>query len=350
MITVSDLHHFFFANELITWYQQVKRDLPWRKTKDPYAIWLSEVILQQTRVAQGLPYYQNFLEAFPTVQDLAEASQEEVLRLWQGLGYYSRARNLHKTAQAIAQDYHGQFPTSYRELIQLPGIGPYTAAAIASFAFREAVPVVDGNVFRVLARIFGEFTDIQSSKARTIFTDLAQQVIPLDRPDEFNQAIMEFGALYCTPQTPACLTCLAKDICYAHEHLAQGVLPVKKKKSPVKNRYLQYWVWEWEDRYAMQPRTQKDIWQGLWEFPCQEQTETRTEPQLPSGFTPPQHVQLLHEQIHLLSHQKLHLQFWEARSTDCPSPDAQWFTASEIEALPKPIALAQVWDRKKKSI
>lgn len=350
MITVSDLHHFFFANELITWYQQVKRDLPWRKTKDPYAIWLSEVILQQTRVAQGLPYYQNFLEAFPTVQHLAEARQEEVLRLWQGLGYYSRARNLHKTAQAIAQQYNGQFPTTYPELLQLPGIGPYTAAAIASFAFKEAVPVVDGNVFRVLARIFGEFTDIQSTKARTIFTSIAQQVIPQDHPDEFNQAIMEFGALFCTPQAPNCPSCLAKEFCYAYQHQAQGQLPVKKKKSEVKPRYFHYWLWEWNGQFTWQARTQKDIWQALWEMPGVEMEKPMAEPQLPGGFDQPDHLSYLHHQVHLLSHQKLHLMFWEARSEKCPNPQAQWFSPEEIDALPKPIVLAQIWERKKSTI
>lgn len=343
---MTDLHHFFFANDLILWYQTIKRDLPWRTTRDPYAIWLSEIILQQTRVAQGLPYYERFLSAFPTVCDLADASEEEVLRLWQGLGYYSRARNLHKTAQVIAQTLNGKFPTSYQELHQLPGVGPYTAAAIASFAFREAVPVVDGNVFRVLARIFGEYTDIQSSRARAVFTQLANAVLPVDRPDEFNQAIMEFGALHCTPKSPQCATCPAQNVCYAYQHQAQNELPVKAKKAAVRHRYFQYWIWQCGDKFALQARTDKDIWQHLWEFPKVETQELVHDPQLPEGFSQPDQLSLYHEQTHLLSHQKLHLLFWVAQSKTVPSNAVSWLSADEIENLPKPIVLAQVWERK----
>src|SRR5690606_26841183 len=196
-----------FSKLLIDWYLQNRRELPWRETTDPYRIWSSEIILQQTRVAQGLPYYFSFVQAFPTVVDLASADEQQVLKLWQGLGYYSRARNLHATAREIARK-NGQFPSTYKELLKLKGIGSYTAAAIASFAFGEAVPAVDGNVFRVLSRIFGVDTDIASSAAKTVFMELAASLMPKDDPAIFNQALMEFGALQCVPKNPDCVRCV----------------------------------------------------------------------------------------------------------------------------------------------
>jgi len=191
-----------FSKSLIQWYLQNKRDLPWRNTIDPYFIWLSEIMLQQTRVAQGLPYFLRFTEAFPTVFDLAKADEEQVLKLWQGLGYYSRARNLHKTAQQVAFEFNGKFPANYAELLKLKGIGEYTAAAIASFAYNESVPVVDGNVYRVLSRYFEVETDIASSGAKKEFTQLAAELLPAGEANLFNQAIMEFGALQCVPKNP----------------------------------------------------------------------------------------------------------------------------------------------------
>jgi A/G-specific adenine glycosylase len=191
----------------LAWYPRHRRDLPWRQTRDPYAIWLSEVILQQTRVAQGLPYYETFLAAYPSVQDMAAAPEQEILRYWQGLGYYSRARNMHHTAQQVVQEYGGQFPATYAGLLKLRGVGPYTAAAIASFAFDEPVAVLDGNVFRVLARIFGLHSDIAAPASRKEFQALADRHIPAAAPADFNQAIMEFGAIQCTPVKPDCLFC-----------------------------------------------------------------------------------------------------------------------------------------------
>ncbi|WP_161622743.1 A/G-specific adenine glycosylase [Cesiribacter andamanensis] len=208
--------------KLLDWYQRNQRDLPWRQTRDPYRIWLSEVILQQTRVQQGLPYYQRFVEKFPTVEALAAATQQEVLRLWQGLGYYSRARNLHACAQQVVAQWGGAFPQTYHLLLSLPGIGRYTAAAIASFAFKEAVPVVDGNVYRVLARLYADPTDIAKPQAFAHFFALAQQLIDPRQPDVFNQALMEFGALHCTPQKPLCLYCPLKEHCQAYALGAAG--------------------------------------------------------------------------------------------------------------------------------
>ena len=257
-----------FTNLLLHWYLQNKRDLPWRKTSDAYPIWLSEIMLQQTRVAQGLPYFLSFIEHFPTVFDLAEADEEQVLKLWQGLGYYSRARNLHKTAQIIASDYNGNFPNKYSDLLKLKGIGDYTAAAIASFAFNEMVPVVDGNVFRVLSRYFDVETDISSATAKKEFATLAKELMPNDNPALFNQAIMEFGALQCVPKNPNCEICVFSSSCAALQKNKVNQLPIKTKKTKVRNRYFHYLIFQDNDNTTIiNKRTEKGIWQNLYEFP-----------------------------------------------------------------------------------
>jgi A/G-specific adenine glycosylase len=255
-----------FSGLLINWYEQHKRSLPWRETNDPYKIWLSEIILQQTRVNQGLPYFLKFIERYPTVFDLAAAKEQEVLRLWQGLGYYSRARNLHKCSTMIVESFKGKFPEKYEELIMLPGIGTYTAAAIASFAFKEAVPVVDGNVFRVLARHFGIDKDISISSTKDFFIAKARECISLKQPDIFNQAIMEFGALHCTPQNPNCVDCVLKKSCIAFRDGSQDLYPVKTKKTAVRKRYFYYFVLEMKGKFLLRERGPKDIWQGLFDF------------------------------------------------------------------------------------
>lgn len=257
-----------FSNSLLQWYLQNSRDLPWRKTTDPYPIWLSEIMLQQTRVAQGLPYFLSFMEAFPGVADLARADEEKVLKLWQGLGYYSRARNMHKTAQAVAFELGGKFPGNYEGLLRLKGIGQYTAAAIASFAFGEKVPVVDGNVFRVLARYFDLDTDISSPKAKKEFTALAQTLMPDDNPALFNQAIMEFGALQCVPKNPDCENCIFNGSCAALQKGKVNQLPVKRKKTKVSNRYFHYLIFDDpESNTLLNKRQGNGIWQHLYEFP-----------------------------------------------------------------------------------
>ncbi len=197
----------YFSDKVVEWYKLNKRDLPWRETQDPYKVWLSEIILQQTRVNQGMPYYLKFLETFPTIQALASATEHEVLRLWQGLGYYTRARNLHKCAKVVVSRYGGRFPDNFKSLLELPGVGEYTAAAIASFSFKEPVAVVDGNVFRVLARVFGIENEINSPEGKKVFTTLANSLISKKFPDFHNQAIMEFGAVHCVPKNPSCPTC-----------------------------------------------------------------------------------------------------------------------------------------------
>ncbi len=308
-----------FSNSLLSWYLQNKRDLPWRNTANPYAIWLSEIILQQTKVAQGLPYYMSFIEAFPTVLHLAKADEEQVLKLWQGLGYYSRARNMHKTAQIISFDYNGKFPDNFNELIKLKGVGDYTAAAIASFAFNEVVPVVDGNVFRVLSRYLDIETDIASSKAKKEFSALAKELMPKNNPALFNQAIMEFGALQCVPKNPNCNNCIFNTSCAALQKKKVGNLPVKLKKTKVTNRYFNYIVFlDNTNSTIINKRTEKGIWHNLYEFPMIEadheldfDTISQTISKEFSNFSI-NSITVFNQNliIHKLSHQKLHINFY----------------------------------------
>ena len=333
-----------FAETLITWYKDHARDLPWRRTQDPYIIWLSEIILQQTRIAQGLPYFYKLTEAFPTVFDLAAADETTLFRLWQGLGYYSRARNLHKTAKYIVESHQGKFPNTYTELIKLPGVGPYTAAAIASFAFGEASPVVDGNVYRILARYFGIETDILHASARKEFTALAQELIPASDPARFNQAIMEFGSLQCSP-SPSCENCPLRTSCVALRDNRVNQLPVKSKAKPQRIRHFHYFIIEQAGRVLVHQRQKKDIWQGLWEFFCVE-SESLDDA---INFYPflsammPYAMSMRSPGIHVLSHQKI---VSDAFLIQLPSEyafslpeDYQWILSSEFEALGKPVLL-----------
>lgn len=310
-----------FSNSLIQWYLQNKRDLPWRNTTNPYAIWLSEIMLQQTRVAQGTPYFLSFMDAFPTVFDLAKADEEQVLKLWQGLGYYSRARNLHKTAQYVAFDLGGVFPATYSELLKLKGVGEYTAAAIASFSYQEPVPVVDGNVFRVLSRYFDIETDIALASAKKEFAALAFELMPKDMPATFNQAIMEFGALQCVPKSPDCSICVFNESCAALQKKKVDQLPVKSKKVKVRNRYFNYLVVsDEEENTIIQKRTSKGIWHNLYEFPLIE-TEKEEEFDCIAGllkksdFGSHTIIGMMEDNqksiIHKLSHQHLHIKFWK---------------------------------------
>ena len=253
------------------WYISHQRDLPWRHTQDPYAIWLSEIILQQTRVDQGLPYYQKFLNKYTDILQLAEASQQEVLNLWQGLGYYSRGRNLHATAQQIVQDYNGIFPDTYEGLLKLKGVGPYTAAAIASFAYNLPHAVIDGNVFRVLSRYFGIDAPINSHDGQHIFASLAKELLDQKSPAQHNQAIMEFGALQCKPVAPNCSVCPILTTCSVHRENQVPLLPVKLKKVKVRKRFFVYHLQQnAQKQLAFQKRGPKDIWEGLFEFPLTE--------------------------------------------------------------------------------
>jgi A/G-specific adenine glycosylase len=312
-----------FSNILIRWYLENKRDLPWRKTDNPYLIWLSEIILQQTRVAQGTPYFLSFTTNFPTVFDLAAANEEQVLKLWQGLGYYSRARNLHKTAQFVASELSGKFPNNYNDLLKLKGVGEYTAAAIASFSFNEVVPVVDGNVFRVLSRYFDVETDIASASAKKEFADLAFELMPKDKPAMFNQAIMEFGALQCVPKSPNCSVCIFNSSCAALQKKKVDQLPVKSKKLKVRNRYFNYLVVSDETgNTIIQKRTAKGIWHNLYEFPLIETEKTEDfeyiAKQIQNDFFSENEIESILENntesiIHKLSHQHLHIKFWKVK-------------------------------------
>lgn len=294
------------------WYRQNKRNLPWRNTKDPYFIWLSEIILQQTRVDQGLNYYLKFTRNYPTVEHLALASEQEVLNDWQGLGYYSRARNLHHTAKFISENLNNSFPESYEKILQLKGIGPYTAAAIASFAFNEPVAVVDGNVYRVLSRIFDIDLPIDSTEGKKAFQQLANSLIPQQNPGDFNQGIMEFGAMQCTPVNPNCTACPFTDKCLAKAHNTISQRPVKSKKTAVRDRYFYYGIFRTATHICICKRTQKDIWQHLYEFPLIETTSRQNETAIYELFE--QHhsatpIRISPEVKHILSHQRIHARF-----------------------------------------
>ena len=344
-----------FAPTLERWYDHHRRDLPWRHTTDPYRIWLSEIILQQTRVAQGLPYYLRFIEAYPTLPDLAQADEQALLRLWQGLGYYSRARNLHQTAKHIYSALDGAFPATYRDLLTLKGIGAYTAAAVASFAYGERVPVVDGNVYRVLARVFGIDEDIMSTGTKKTFTALATSLIAhaID-PATYNQAIMEFGAIQCTPVAPDCLICPLQQPCVAYQTGRQRVLPVKKKKAAVRVRFFHYLVFcaqqNGEQRVAMHERTSRDIWQNLHEFCLVETDEPKAslrELALPAGVNDLLEAGVFHGPAatggQLLSHQRIAALFYKIDLPESFSealPDGfRWYSMQQISQLPKPVLI-----------
>lgn len=341
----------FFSNQLITWYLQNKRQLPWRETRDPYLIWLSEIILQQTRVAQGLPYFLNFQKAFPTVFELATADEETVLKLWQGLGYYSRARNLHQTAKQIVAERNGIFPSTYKELLTLKGIGRYTAAAIASFAYQEVVPVIDGNAYRVLSRFFGIETDISCTKAYPEFFALASELIDPKRPDLFNQAIMEFGALQCVPKNPNCEQCPLQSGCLALAHKKTTELPVKNKKTTIQKRHLNYIVYlDLNQKSLFQKRTEKGIWHNLYEFPCIETEKASSEKTIKSLIEKQckeiSEIKLLASEsiIHKLSHQHLNIRFWVVKRNDILE---NGLSHAELLQLPVPIVLHNFLTRQK---
>ena len=348
----------FFTKKLLQWWQIHKRDLPWKKTKDPYIIWLSEIILQQTRVKQGLPYFEKFVKAYPNVGRLANAPEDEVMRLWEGLGYYSRARNMHWTARYIHEELGGVFPQSYKEIIQLKGVGPYTAAAIASFAYDLPHAVIDGNVYRVLSRFFGIETPIDSTEGKKEFARLAAEVLDKKKSAAFNQAIMDFGSLQCKPQNPACTACPLQKKCVAFNQDRIQDLPVKSKKIKRKERFFNYLVlWNEKKQVCLQKRTGKDIWQNLYQFPLIESQQKllnkegllqnenwsklfdmkKPKPSIKLSSISPSYQQLL-------THQKINACFFEIyiNTANTPSvsrllPDTVWLAPSELKnyACPK---------------
>ncbi len=335
-----------FYNTLIYWYLQNKRALPWRKSKHPYFIWLSEIMLQQTRVAQGLAYYLKFTEEFPTVFDLAKADESTVLKMWQGLGYYSRARNLHFSAKYIANELNGEFPSTYKEIIKLKGVGDYTASAIASICFNKPTAVVDGNVYRVLSRYFGIATPINSSAGIKEFKALAQSLLDTKQPGTYNQALMDFGAMHCKPQNPLCDTCPFANSCVALEKKLTKELPVKEKKIKITKRYFNFLVIKTDDHNTiLKERKGKGIWQGLYQFPLIEtknisnQKEIIASEEFQNLFPAETTLSLFNKKeiIHKLSHQHLYTQFWIVETSSLKEASISW---ENIEDYPVPILIA----------
>lgn len=341
-----------FKHKLINWYSAHKRELPWRTTENPYFIWLSEIILQQTQVKQGLPYYEAFITKYPTVFDLANASEESVLKLWQGLGYYSRARNLHTTAKHIVNELNGEFPNNYKDLLKLKGVGDYTASAIASIAFNEVSAVVDGNVYRVLSRYFGIGTAINSTLGIKEFKSLASKLIDTEQPATYNQAIMEFGALQCKPKNPDCTVCPFKDSCVALQKNIIDMLPVKLKKTKVTNKFFNFIVCIDNNKQTLfEKRTKKGIWQNLYQFPLIESErslnteefhllnleKTRLETTLLDYY-------LYNETdiVHKLSHQHLHTKFWIIEVESLPK---EAISIKSLTKYPAPVLISDFIDR-----
>ncbi len=333
-----------FAESLLKWFERHGRDLPWRKVKDPYIIWLSEIILQQTRVAQGTPYFHRFYEEFPTISLFAKADLSEILRMWQGLGYYSRARNMHYAAQQVMEKYAGVFPTEYKELLKLKGIGEYTAAAISSFARNEPRAVLDGNVYRVLSRYLGIYTPINSSAGKREFTEIANKMLDKKHPGDYNQAIMDFGALQCKPRNPDCETCVLKLNCAAYQNSRVEDLPVKLKKKASKNRYLHYFIIQKAQKTLMSRRGTNDVWAKLYEFP---HIETKGDLSLPelletadfqAWFSNPTIVQIGPCIKHILSHQNIYAKFYRIENPEALKIEKStwnYFMSDNLDKLAK---------------
>lgn len=335
-----------FSKTLVNWYLQNKREMPWRETTNPYYIWLSEIILQQTRVEQGTAYYLKFISEFPTVCDLANAKEEKVLKLWQGLGYYSRARNLHFSANYIVNELNGEFPATYSEIIKLKGVGDYTASAIASICFNEATAVVDGNVYRVLARYFGIDIAINSSKGIKEFKSLAQELINPKKAAMHNQAIMEFGARMCRPQNPDCITCPLKNSCVALENKKIKELPVKINKTKIRDRYFNYLVVRTPDgETILSQRKGAGIWQNLYEFPLIESNKRLKEKEILlhdslESLLPKRSLEIKRlkssEKAHKLSHQHIFSTFWMIKLDENILNGTAW---KDFENFPVPILI-----------
>ena len=335
-----------FSHKILDWYHTHKRELPWRETRDPYKIWLSEIMLQQTRVAQGMPYYHRFLEAFPTVHDLAEAQEEKVLKLWQGLGYYSRARNLHATAKMVVEQFKGEFPHTYKDLKSLKGVGDYTASAIASFCFDVPEPVVDGNVYRVLARYFGVDFPINSPSGIKYFKELAREVMDAEHIRDYNQGIMEFGAIQCAPKKPYCLLCPLNEGCVALKENKVDSLPIKNNKTKVRIRHFNYLVYlDDHNNTLLEQRKGKGIWQNLYQFPLVESEKEMNPDEMEHYLKSENKLQLLDMAtpynpepiVHKLSHQHLHTKFWIVKTSDILEEGTAW---EEVTQFPVPVLIA----------
>ncbi|MBX2971812.1 MAG: A/G-specific adenine glycosylase [Flavobacteriales bacterium] len=326
----------WFSRALLPWYREHKRPLPWRDQRDPYPIWLSEVILQQTRVDQGMAYWHRFVQRYPTVKELAEAPEDKILRLWQGLGYYSRARNLRTAARQVVEQHGGEFPASFEALRGLKGVGDYTAAAIGSIAFGLVEPVVDGNVYRVLARVFGIATPIDSTAGRKEFRGLAAALMDHTHPGDHNQAVMELGAIVCTPKDPRCGQCPVAARCIARKEGRIAGLPVKAGRTKVRERHFNYLHIGAKGSLYLQKRTGKDIWHGLYELPLIESDKAATPKRLAAlleeRFGPGWVIVKKHDPVkHVLSHQVIHALFWEVQPPKGFKVPKEWIKVSVKE-------------------
>lgn len=333
-----------FTVKITQWYKKNFRPLPWRETRDPYLIWISEIILQQTRIEQGLPYFKKFAEKYPGVADMAMAEEEEILKLWQGLGYYSRARNMHKASKEIMQKFNGRFPDNHSDILKLTGVGSYTAAAIGSIAFDLREVAVDGNVYRFATRYFGIKTPINTTSCEKEIVSLLKDMMPHKNVGEFTQATIEIGALICKPKNPLCAECPVSETCYALRNNQIEQLPVKQKKIKRRNRYFNYFIFNEPGKYFVQKREGKDIWQGLYEFPLIEQSELKEIKELISeiekkfgnrGINSKDLVKI-YETKHVLTHQDIYATFWkiDAKSPIIVNPNALIINKKDIVVYP----------------
>ncbi len=334
-----------FTEQLLLWYHDHKRELPWRGETDPYKIWISEVILQQTRVQQGWDYYMKFISEFPTIESLAKAPNEKVMRVWQGLGYYSRARNLLSATQQVVNVFHGKIPENYEDIISLKGIGPYTAAAIASIAFNKPHFAADGNVYRVISRVYGILEDINLPKTKQQIQNIGNQMIQNVNPSDFTQALMEFGAIHCTPKSPLCEDCPFEADCYARNHSMVEKLPVKINKVIVKNRSFHYLIFAQNDQLLVEQRTQQDIWQNLYQFPLIETFEPENELNIsdlkPYEIKSLDQIERIKSYRHKLTHQQLEIHFYNVKGGEIKlQPDQKWVSSKELTNLGFPIVIA----------
>ncbi len=341
-----------YSKILLSWYAENGRELPWRSTRDPYKIWLSEIILQQTRVEQGRAYYHAFTENYKDVQALAEAPKEEVLKTWQGLGYYSRARNLHATAKEVWENRDGRFPNTAKELLTLKGIGPYTAAAIASIAFDEDVPVIDGNVYRWITRLFGIDAPIDQKEGQQAVQEIVNLLLPKGRAADFNQAMMDFGSQICSPKNTQCENCPFKEHCAAFAQDLVQTLPIKAKKTKVQTVYLHYYVIETEGKVLLKQRPNKGIWAGLYDFPLIESEEAWDTPRSISALEEllnvavDQVVSVSEEMKHLLSHRKMFAKFYQItlkRKPKSTPQHSQWVKLEDVDKKPLPKLIENYW-------
>lgn len=327
-----------FSLSIRFWYRQNKRKLPWRETKNPYLIWLSEIILQQTRVAQGKSYYLKFVNHYPKIENLANADEQEVLNLWQGLGYYSRARNLHFAAKQVIEEFYGVFPAKFEDIKRLKGVGDYTASAIASFAFDLPHAVVDGNVYRVLARYYADSSPIDTSQGQKLFKAYAQDLMPTNDPAEFNQAIMELGALVCTPKNPLCESCPVNEQCSSYLTNNPHNFPVKAKKTKVSNKYFNYFT-DSSDQLQIEKRKGKGIWQNMFQLPLIESDKKLTLKDVKNLTSEKWGVKAeikIAEYQHILSHQKIHASFWRIDSPITNDEEIISVSLDQIQGYPLP--------------